>query len=244
MEPWVIERLNNLNLAFYQAVAHDFDQTRGSAWPGWQRLLPHLGRLPIPARVLDAGCGNGRFGVFLAQAGVACRYHGLDSSPELIARAQAALGAYPQLQAALMVGDLLTYDVPPGWDFIGLFGVLHHVPGLATRARLVARLAASLNPGGILAFAAWRFLESDRLRARVLPWDDDLAAWVEPHDYLLDWRQGERAVRYCHYVDDAEQQALEAATGLALLERYRADGADGQMNAYSLLVRPFSPAPP
>jgi SAM-dependent methyltransferase len=236
MEPWVIARLNSINQAFYRVVAHDFDQTRGSAWPGWQRLLPHLGRLPAPARVFDAGCGNGRFGLFLAQAGMVCRYHGLDSSPALIQRAQAALSVYPQLGAMLTVGDLLALPIRPGWDFIGLFGVMHHVPGMATRARLLNALAASLNPGGILAFATWRFLESHRLRARVVPWGDDLAAFVEPHDYLLDWRQGERALRYCHYADDDEQQALEAATGLTLLERYRADGTDSRMNAYSVLT--------
>ncbi len=57
-----INRLNAINHNFYATVADDFDQTRGTAWPGWQRILPHV---PLPLSVLDVGCGNGRFALFL-----------------------------------------------------------------------------------------------------------------------------------------------------------------------------------
>jgi 2-polyprenyl-3-methyl-5-hydroxy-6-metoxy-1,4-benzoquinol methylase len=58
------ERLNTINREFYRVTAHDFDETRGQPWPGWKRVLPYL---KLPLSVLDVGCGNGRFGVFLAQ---------------------------------------------------------------------------------------------------------------------------------------------------------------------------------
>ena len=70
-----INRLNAINHAFYATVADDFDQTRGTAWPGWQRLLPHL---PMPLSVLDVGCGNGRFALFLHENLVPAR----QESPE------------------------------------------------------------------------------------------------------------------------------------------------------------------
>ena len=58
-------RLLAINRSFYQRHAADFARTRRQAWAGWQRLLPLLrGR----ARLLDVGCGNGRFGRFWAGA--------------------------------------------------------------------------------------------------------------------------------------------------------------------------------
>ena len=53
---------------------------------------------------------------------------------------------------------------------------------------------------------------------------------------LLDWRRGDPALRYCHYVDDTEHADLVAATGLRELESYRADGDSGDVNRYSILV--------
>ena len=52
---------------------------------------------------------------------------------------------------------------------------------------------------------------------------------------LLDWRRGVHAARYCHYIDDAEHEALVAATGLELEADFRADGAGGQLNRYAVL---------
>ncbi|MEO0562469.1 MAG: hypothetical protein AAF125_10160, partial [Chloroflexota bacterium] len=67
------------------------------------------------------------------------------------------------------------------------------------------------------------------------PWPPDLDR--EPGDYLLDWRRGTVARRYCHHVDDAEHDALVHTTGLEEVARFRADGADGRTNQYSVLRR-------
>ncbi len=118
---------------------------------------------------------------------------------------------------------------------MALFGVLHHVPGSEQRRAFMQTLAQRVAPGGYLAFAAWCFYEYERFRARIVPWPDDLE--VEPHDYLLDWRRGERALRYCHYVDETEHADLIAATGLTEITTYRADGRTNDINRYSLLRR-------
>ncbi len=44
------------------------------------------------------------------------------------------------------------------------------------------------------------------------------------------WRRETPALRYCHYVDDAEHSALVAATGLTEVVTFRADGETGDMN--------------
>ncbi len=231
MDEATIRRLNQINRAFYQITADSFDQARQQPWPGWEMLLDYL---KPPLSVLDVGCGNGRFGLFLAERlGPGIHYHGVDSSPALLERAREQLvDTLPDFQ--LEERDIVEH--PPGdgqYDLVALFGVLHHVPGFERRLALMRALAARLTPGGLLAFACWRFYEYERFRRRILPWPPDLEA--EPNDFLLDWQRGEPAVRYCHYVNDAEHAALVTATGLTEIATYRADGETGDANRYSVL---------
>jgi SAM-dependent methyltransferase len=239
MDDAMAQRLNDLNRRFYQTVAADFDRSRAAGWPGWARLLPHL-PAARPLRVLDAGCGNGRLALFLANAGVALDYTGLDSSPALLAAAARALEAHPTVKATWIEADFILEPaalLAGPFDLVALFGVLHHVPGAQRRRDLIAALARRTAPGGVLAFTAWRFAEHARFRERIMPPPADLA--LEPHDYLLDWRAGAApALRYCHYADDAELDALTQASGLARIDAFRADGDTGDLNAYRVLKNP------
>jgi SAM-dependent methyltransferase len=235
MDAATIAHLNAINRAFYRVTAEEFDATRGQAWAGWQRLISAPSPLALHSarelRVLDVGCGNGRFGVFLHEHGLRVAYHGIDNNAVLLDKARAALP-----QATFALKDIVEQPPDAGaYDFVALFGVLHHLPGHAQRLTFMQRLAAQVAQGGALAFACWRFYEYERFRARIVPWEADLR--VEQHDYLLDWRRGQTALRYCHYVDDAEHDALVRATGLPEILRYRADGEDGRANQYSLLRR-------
>ncbi|MBC7814399.1 MAG: class I SAM-dependent methyltransferase [Burkholderiales bacterium] len=236
MDEATIRRLNDINREFYRITAADFDQTRQRAWPGWECLLPYLDVSSQALSVLDVGCGNGRFGVFLAEnIGAKIHYHGIDNNAALLSRAQHSLAALPNVFATFEERDIIT-DTPTGqYDLAALFGVLHHVPDFERRKTLLQTLAERVRPGGVLAFACWRFYEEPRWRERMTPWPDDLADKVEAGDYLLDWRRGETALRYCHYVDDAEHAALIAATGLNEVASYRADGTGGASNFYSIL---------
>lgn len=237
-EPETRRRLNAINRSFYEVAAEDFDQTRASAWSGWERLLPHL-RLPLTG--LDVGCGNGRFGVFLHErlrptVSNPLTYTGIDASAPLLERARAALADRDGLSLSLQQHDLTEQplDLPPQ-DVIALFGVLHHIPGAAERADLLRSLAARLRPGGLLIVTVWRFLDFPRFRERIIPWPEDIQP--EPDDYLLDWRRGPYSLRYCHHTGDAELQSLSAATGLAQIDTFRADGPENRANLYLLLGR-------
>lgn len=233
MDPSTIKRLNQINRDFYRATAAEFDATRQSAWPGWERLLQSI-QMPIES-ALDLGCGNGRFAIFLAsRQRQPFRYIGIDSDPDLLTRARQQLAALPQIRFQLIQHDLVL-DEPPtdAAQLTALFGLIHHVPGLARRRELLKAAAECVSPGGCLAFACWRFYEHERFRQRIIPWPEDIA--VERHDFLLDWRRGKTALRYCHYVDDEEHEQLIAATGLSVIADYRADGAEGRLNRYTLL---------
>lgn len=151
-------------------------------------------------------------------------YTGVDSSAFLLARAADALHGEG---ITLHTADLLSYIPQTEYDLVVLFGVLHHIPGFAQRRALLERAAGALAVGGVLALAVWAFYEQERFRQRIIPWDSlpeypQLA--LEPHDYLLDWRSGAPALRYCHYVDRAEMAQLLA--GWHTLAIYDADAGN------------------
>lgn len=232
MNDATIKRLNAINRDFYRVTAADFDESRGQPWPGWEALLPYL---DPPLSVLDIGCGNGRFGIFLADRFGADRitYTGIDNNAALLERARVALA---HIDAQIIEQDIIENPLTEGeYDLVALFGVLHHIPGAQHRRDFMRQCAARVKPDGYLTFTAWRFFDFERFRARIVPWPDDITA--ETHDYLLDWRRGERALRYCHFVDDDEHRALIAATGLQEVTTYRADGRTENANQYSLLKR-------
>jgi len=230
------QRLNDINREFYRRSAADFDATRQRAWAGWERLLQHLS-LPVGS-LLDIGCGNSRFARFLAEK-QACGFHyiGIDNCPQLLSLAAQQLRRLPQLEVELLEWDLVMRGLPDARaQLVTAFGLLHHVPGAAARQALLRGMADAVLPGGRLAFTTWRFMEEPRLAQRVRPWGADIA--TEAQDYLLDWRRGQPALRYCHYVDDQEHAALVAATGMQVIADYRADGASKRLNRYSILRKP------
>ncbi len=243
-------RLDALCRRFYARNAADFSATRQAAWPGWERCLPYLlPSEPDPGgepswRLLDAGCGNGRLAAFLAERSPGrLRYLGVDASPELIEEARGSRGA----DARFAVADLVTLD-PAGlgeasFDAIALFAVLHHVAGRERREALLARLAGALEPGGHLVATVWRADAFARFRDKIVPWESCEARTgirvspeeVEPGDVLLPWKHDPRALRYCHFPDEDEANALARAAGLPLREAFDADGREGALNRYWVL---------
>jgi 2-polyprenyl-3-methyl-5-hydroxy-6-metoxy-1,4-benzoquinol methylase len=245
MRPAVQTQLLDLNRRFYATVADEFDRTRQGLPEGMTTLAQKLaGRLPPAARILDVGCGNGRFARALATPCRASAYTGLDGDERLLALAAAQSVDLPGLTCHFAQTDL----AQPGWiaaagaapyDAVVCLAVLHHFPGYDLRRRILAELASLLAPGGLLALSTWQFLSAARFIDRSVGWEsiglseDD----VEPGDALLPWNQGAHAVRYVHNLDLAEIEQLAADCGLVIAETFRADGKEGNLNLFALLAR-------
>jgi SAM-dependent methyltransferase len=254
MKPETRERLLALNRRFYATQARDFDRTRQRAWRGCERVLAHIAsRTPS---VLDIGCGNGRLiDLLCARYAGTFRYTGIDSSAELLALARArrreANGANLRFCEADFVARDPQLALPEGThELVALLGVLHHVPGEDARRALLAAASERVAYAGVLAFTLWR-IDSDarfarmRVEARDYPalGRDDASACAdfEHGDHLLYWGAERAAVRYCHFVDDAELARLVSGLGLSMIDRFSADGAGERMNEYVVLRREQRP---
>jgi len=95
-------------------------------------------------RVLDAGCGMGRYAEVCAQAGA--EIHGFDLSNSVDA---AVVNLAPHPNARICQGDIFAPPFAPGsFDYIYSLGVLDHTPD--TR-RAFLSLVPLLKPGGRIA---------------------------------------------------------------------------------------------
>lgn len=244
--------LRRINRDFYSRHAADFDRTRHpGGWPGWRRVVETAARATDgPLRVLDLGCGNGRFALFLERnpdlrGRRPFAYTGIDLCRELIGHARTATAGLDHI--GFQVGDIEECPLDAAtFDLVVLFGVLHHLPGFGTRRRTLERAAAAVAPGGLLALTCWQFAHDARFENRRLDWASEAdvdPAELEPGDHLLRWgpadTEGRR--RYCHHTDEAELNRLVAGMSQVETDRYRSDGPGGRQNLYSL-QRAVSPS--
>lgn len=133
------------------------------------------------ARILDAGCGTGRVGGFLAAAG-----HdvvGVDLDPELIA---AARQDHPG--SRWLVGDLASLDLPAvgiaaGFDAAYCVGHVMTFLAPSTRPEVLCRLRSHVHADGrvVIGFGAGRGYEYDAFFA------DVTAAGLAPELTLGTW---------------------------------------------------------
>jgi SAM-dependent methyltransferase len=252
MDRATILALNQINRDFYTHRAEEFIATRRRPWRGWLRLLEPGGR-PLqgdPLSVLDVGCGNGRFALFLKEhLESPFRYVGLEFSPRALEHARSELSGIPSvtlLQHDVMEGlpeNPIPPDVPGDFSLITLFGFLHHVPGYETRRSLLIELGRRLGRDGILAFSVWQFGRFERFRKKIIPWDDFLAntgtsvdrSQLENGDYILSWGDAEPAYRYCHFTDTEETSRWVSTLPLECIDVFSADGRTNDLNQYFLL---------
>ncbi len=231
-----MQQLLALNSQFYQTFAEAFSATRQRVQPGVERVLP---RIPAQAAILDIGCGNGELARRLAAQGCRGIYLGVDFSPGLLAEARRR--RTPPLAARFLRADLCA----PDWaaplrgarfGYALAFAVLHHLPGFATRLKVVRSLYSLLEPGGFFFHSHWHFLNSPRWRARIQPWERAgiAEADLEPGDYLLDWRRGGYGLRYVHLLDAEELHRLAAQSGFTCLETFYSDGKEGNLALYQV----------
>ncbi|MBN2854347.1 class I SAM-dependent methyltransferase [Patescibacteria group bacterium] len=214
------EKLLNIVKQNYSEIATDFDTSRKKyLWPEMEKFSELVFE---GAKILDAGCGNGR--LLEAFNGKKVDYSGFDLSPELISFAKEN---YPKQE--FFVDDLLKLENLPEkkYDFIFLIAVILHIPDRNLRAQVLKSLADKLEVGGRIILSVWDFYGQKRFdelvrkseTKRIFSFDGR-----EPGDLLFLWTSGDgksKSQRYYHAFKDKELKNLAKSAGLELEEFYK-----------------------
>ncbi|MDO4442927.1 MAG: class I SAM-dependent methyltransferase [Slackia sp.] len=203
--------------------------------------------------VFDLACGNLRFERYLEEA-LPCadvRAYAVDGCDELAASAS-ELGILVTYESSDIVGGLIAgaslceLHHAPQTDMAVSFGFLHHVPDERLRVRVLEGLIDAVRPGGCVAVSLWQFMNNPALAAKAQATHAQAGSALglaadafDEGDYLLGWKNVERAWRYCHHFSDEEVgRLIDAVSSRArLIDAFEADGRTGAMNKYLVLQR-------
>jgi ubiquinone/menaquinone biosynthesis C-methylase UbiE len=193
----------------YNLIAKEFSATRKEIWEELKFLFENLKE---GEKVLDLGCGNGRWYKIFKEKRV--DYFGIDNSEKLI---EIAKENFPD--AKFFVGDALNLPFPDNFfDKIYSIALLHHIPSEALRIKVLKEAKRVLRPGGILILTCWRV---HRLR--------EILAFLK-YTFLkiigkskLDFRDtfvpwGKKTLRYYHFFTQKELENLVRKVGFEILE--------------------------
>jgi len=159
--------------ARFEEHAHQFDDLyEDERWlvrtlrPGLfrrRRLAVESVKAYDAPRVLDVGCGSGRIGEFVLDAG-AGHYVGVDFSEPMIEMSRARLNRFAD-RTDLIVDDFLTADLHGPFEVILAVGLFDYLPEPHRFTRRMFELCA---PGGCVvgSFPAWSLLKGPVRKVR------------------------------------------------------------------------------
>ncbi len=229
-------RLIELNRDFYTRFGDSFSATRQRIQPGVRRVLETL---KGDENILDLGCGNGELARVLAQRGHRGSYLGVDFSLPLLRDAESIPEGF---SATFQQADLTALENSSfiihhsSFDIVFSFAALHHIPSRELRLNILRTVHQLLKPDGFFIHSNWQFLNSEKLKARIQPWDVAAISEseVDAGDYLLDWRSGGAGLRYVHHYNEVELKELAEETGFHIQDVFYSDGETGNLGLYQV----------
>jgi tRNA (uracil-5-)-methyltransferase TRM9 len=237
-----INKLLDLNLHFYQNVGTAQNPSLEYYWEGWYKIKNHILSLnKNNPKVLDIGCGNGRFENFLKkEMALNCDYTGVDFAD------QYSIGRNPNLNSKFVKGDVIKDNWTSGFvsnkfDLVVAFGLIHHIPSSKSRQKFFDDVRSIVGNNGLFVFSTWEFATNPRLIKRIL----DLEAKelflksqnintedLEQGDYILDWIKKILLHRYAHSFTESEIIEYLNKSGFELVDKFESDGRSLRRNKY------------
>jgi len=248
MDSSTAARLIELNQDFYTRFGESFSATRHRLQPGVRRVLETL---KGDENILDLGCGNGELARVLGKRNHHGTYLGVDFSLPLLRDAELQpepfSANFMEIDLTFLSENIEKLMIKADWSIVTAFAVLHHIPSHQLRLDIVKSVYSLLQPNGLFIHSNWQFLNSEKLKARIKPWD--VAASSEPalsgvevsdidaNDYLLDWRSGGEGLRYVHHFDESELQELANESGFQITDMFYSDGETANLGLYQVWKR-------
>lgn len=203
-----VKDILKLNKDFYQSISKEFLLTRQRPWEGWNRAVEStieaLGIGKEKIKVLDLGCGNGRFYDFISKKIENIEYTGVDINNDFIRE-----GLEKYKEAKFIKEDIFENldSIKGKYNIITVFGVTHHIPDDSFRSQWLSKLPNLLNKKGVLILTFWNFKD-------------------KPGDYFLWWKERKDAKRYCHQYSEKEIDTIiemYKKKGIKLIDRFTSD---------------------
>jgi tRNA (uracil-5-)-methyltransferase TRM9 len=193
----------------YNLIAKEFSTTRRDIW---KELIFLFKDLKEGEKILDLGCGNGRWYKVFKEKKV--NYFGVDNSEKLI---EIAKENFPD--AKFFVGNALNLPFQDDFfDKVYSIALLHHIPSEDFRIKVLKEAKRVLRPGGILTLTCWRI---HRLR-EILAFLKYMflkiigKSKLDFKDIFLPW--GKKTLRYYHCFSKRELENLVKKLGFEILE--------------------------
>ena len=208
----IADRLLKETRENYDSIAESFSQTRNYVWPDIKSLVGDYSK--AGQRILDIGCGNGRYYPAFKEKGTA--YVGIDNSRNLIAIAK---NKFPG--AEFMVADALSLPFGESeFDLAVSVAVLHHIPSKDYRRVFFDEAYRVLKPGGWLIVTAWDLRPLSMAKAKRWRWLKSFirgqlmivaGSKLDFGDFFIPWQN--RCQRYIHSFSLGELKKFAASSG-------------------------------
>ena len=193
----------------YNLIAKDFSGKREKIW---EEMLFLFDDLKEGEKVLDLGCGNGRwFSVFREKK---VEYFGVDFSEKLV---QIAKEKFPE--GKFLVADALNLPFPENFfDKVYSIAVLHQIPSEIFRIKFLKEAKRVLKKEGKLILTVWKFHE---LKEKLILLKYTFLKLIgksklDFRDVFESW--GKRAKRYYHFFSQKELKNLLEKAGFKILK--------------------------
>lgn len=219
----------------YSTYAEEFSSTRQAPWDGWKKTLKYINSLSKP-KILDLGCGNGRFLKFLINSHVNLgEYTGIDNSSELLKMTDEFMTRV-QSDNKLSKFELLNQDfedlkwgvnIKQSYNLIVAFGITHHLKTPESRMQFFNTVNYLLEKEGFFVVTFWEFLKIDRYKNKLTP----LEVKNSTNDFEMTFGVS-GAKRFCHYYNPLEIIELTDHLPLKPIEEYYDDGVENNQNHY------------
>ena len=186
----------------YNKIGDKYSSVRKEDWKEMSFLFDRY--LKGQDKVLDLGCGNGRFYPAFKEREV--DYSGHDSSSKLI---EIAKKNYPE--AKFEVSSV--FDIKGSFNKIFSVAVLHHMPSSELRERFIEQCYLLLKEEGILVLTVWNLKE--KIKTDIFGFLKKMG--LEKGDTFLPWYGAEDVFFHCFTLEELVQ--LVSSKGFEIIDK-------------------------